>query len=559
MNQAPLLAVNNTILWLKVILSAATIVLLYFRYRRGKTSAASAKTYPLLVQAIIVLAIPFSFAVFHNLGTMRGGSFVHYGDMFHYYLGSKYFEELGHFELYNAVIVADTEQGNEFVALPWFTDLRTYQNTTRDKALEDVDRVRSLFSKERWSDFKSDVAYFKKATATPQAPGLMFLLMDHGYNGSPVSTFILGTIANVFPVAQVPLLATFDVLLVIAMSVLVFRTFGFDMGALFSVYFCVNVLNPYDFISGCFLRYDWLFYIVVAVCLLERGRYAWSAFFLTLAAMIRIFPAVLFFGMAIVILKNVRATRSLDRKYLRFVLTAAVTGSALFMLPAVSLGSVAQPWREFSERLEVHDNGVYVNHLGLRGIALFEPSHLSLEKFVEAYKSEHTNDIVRHWQDVKEAEYKHKKPFVMLAALLVLLAVAAIIWKRDSETESILWPLLFVYAVSFPSHYYYTFLCLFVLLFFKRPSSLNALVPLCILLAVNIAALVSDYYRPSPIVFYTLVNIYLFVGFASILAFELYASVLGKVPLLTVASAPQEPRHDVKRRERPRQTRARRK
>jgi hypothetical protein len=117
-----------------------------------------------------------------------------------------------------------------------------------------------------------------------------------------------------------------------------------------------------------------------------------------------------------------------------------------------------------------------------------------------------------------------------------------------------------VYAVSFPSHYYYTFLCLFILLFFKRPSSLNALVPLCLLLAVNIAAVVSDYYRPSPIVFYTLVNIYLFVGFASILGFELYATVLGKRPLLTAAGPepPQEaPRQVVKRRQRPRQSRTR--
>jgi hypothetical protein len=508
---------------------------------------------------MIVLALVFSFGVFHNLGTFKGGGFVHYADMFHYYLGTKYFKEIGYSDLYNAVIVADTEQGNQLERLPFYTDLRTYQNTSRAKALEGVDRIKSLFSQHRWSAFKDDVTFFKKATGMPQTPGLMFLLMDHGYNGSPVSTLILGTLANIVPVSQLQLLAFLDVFLVLLMSALVFRTFGFEMGALFSAYFCVNVLNPYDFISGCFLRYDWLFYIVVAVCLLERKRYAPSAIFLALAAMIRVFPAVLFYGMAVIIFKNVRATRVLDKKYKHFVLTAGLTTAVLFLLPSVYLGSIVQPWQEFAEKIAFHDRGVYVNHLGLRGIALFEPSHLSLEGFVEAYKSTQTNDIVRHWQDVKEAELAHKMPALLFASLLVLVCLTTIIWKRESETEAVLWPLVLVYTASYPAHYYYAFLCLFILLFFKRANSLNALVPLGLLLALNIGILVSDYFEPSPIVFYSLANIFLFICLSAILGFELFANVLGTRTLATAANpdAPHEPRQDVKRRQRRREARAR--
>lgn len=554
MNQAPLLAVSDTILWLKVTITAGTLVLLYLRYRGVKISNPLSK-------ALIVFAVLFSFGVFHNLGNFRGGTFVHYADMFHYYLGSKYFKELSHFELYNAVLVADTEQGNELARIPWYTDLRTYQNTQRATALEDAARIRGLFSNERWSEFKGDVAFFKKATGMPRSSGFAFLLMDHGYNGSPVSTFVLGALANIVPVTQLQLLAFLDVLLVIGMGVLVFHTFGFEMGALFSVFFCANYLNPYDYLSGCFLRYDWLFYLVAAVCMLERGRYAASAAFLTLSAMIRVFPAVLFFGMAVIIFKNVRATRALDAKHKRFILTATVTGTALFLLPAATQGSVLEPWQEFSKRLAIHDDGVYVNHIGLRGIALFEPSHLSLDRFVETFKSAQTNDIVRNWQDVKEAEHKRKKPLVAFGSLLILVALTAIIWKRESEVESLLWPLVLVYAVSFPSHYYYAFLCLFILLFFRRPSSLHAFVPLALLLTFNLGALLTDYFRPSPIVFYTLVNIYLFVCVLSMLGFELYASVLGKIPLKVAASiAPQaaaSPEETQRQRRRPKKARGR--
>ena len=157
MNQSPILAIGNGFVWLKVLLSAATLVVLYVRYRKGKTSHDSSRTYPFRTKAMIVLAVLFSFAVYHNFGTSRGGvGFVHYPDMFHYYLGTKYFKEVGYSDLYNAVIVADTEQGNELAGLPFYTDLRTYQNTLRGYALTDADRIRSLFSNERWTAFKDD-------------------------------------------------------------------------------------------------------------------------------------------------------------------------------------------------------------------------------------------------------------------------------------------------------------------------------------------------------------------------------------------------------------------
>jgi hypothetical protein len=529
MNESSLLAVNDTILWLKVLLSAAAIIFLYFRYRKGKTSEASSKTPSFLARSLLVVAVLFSFGVYHNLGNFRGGGFVHVADMFNYYLNTKYFNEVGYYDLYDAVIVADTEQGNQLERLPFYTDLKTYQNTPRERALESADRIRGRFSSERWTAFKDDVVFFKTATGMPRSPGgLMFLLMDHGYNGSPVSTLILGTIANVVPVTQLQLLAFFDVCLMIATSVLVFRTFGIEMGALFSVYFCVNILNTADSVSGSFLRYDWLCYIVVAVCLLERKRYASAAFFLTLSAMLRVFPAALLYGMAVIIFKNAMATGVIDRRFRRFMLAVGITGVALFLLPAVSTGSVLQPWKDFSQKIELHDRGVYVNHLGFRGIALFESNQLSLESFVEIYKSTKSPDIVRHWQDVKEAELKEKRPAIAFVSVLVLLCLGAIVWKRDSETEAVLWPLMFVYTASYPAHYYYTFLCLFVLLFFKRPNSPGALVPLCLLLSLNIAVLLSDYGRASPIVFYTLVNLYLFTCFSLILGFELYTNVLGR-------------------------------
>ncbi len=526
-HSSPLLTFSNTILWLKVILTAATLVLLYFRYKNGKTSGVSFKAYPFRTKVIIGLAVFFSFAVFHNLGTFRAGTFIHYGEMFHYYLGAKYFEELGYYELYNAVIVADAEQDNALAGIPLYTNLKDYQNTQRETALINVDRIKNLFSEKRWKAYKHDVSFFKKAIGAPRSPALYSLLMDHGYNASPASTFVLSILTNVIPVTQIRLLAVLDVLLVSTMIALVFRTFGFDMGALFSIYFFVNALNDQGHISGSLLRYDWLFYIVVAVCLLEKGRFASSSFFLTLSTMMKVFPVVLFYGIGVAIFRKVKTTRTVDKKYIRFVLAAVVTGLVLFLLPAVYFGSALRPWKDFSTNMALHNSGMYVNHLGLRGIVLFEPSHLSLARFIEKYKTNYTDDIVRHWQDVKEIEFTEKKPAIVCYSLFVLVGLTAIIWRRK-ESESVLWPLLLIYTMSYPSHYYYAFLCLLILLFFRRTDSLSAFIPLCLLLILNISALVTDYFRPSPIVFYTLINIYLFICLSAIFGFELYTNVFKK-------------------------------
>jgi hypothetical protein len=556
MPQSPPLLSFDTIQWLKIGLTAATLALLYVRYKKGP-SGNSSNGYSFPAKAIVVSAILFSAAVFHNLGAIRGGAFVHYGEMFHYYLGSKYFKELGHYDLYNAVVTADTEQGNALADIPFLTDLRTYQNIPRETVLEDVVRVKALFSPERWNAFKDDVSFFKTATGMPRSPGLRALVMDHGYNASPTSTFVLGILTNAVSVTHLWSLAVLDVLLVAGMIGFVFGTFGFETGALFSIYFYTNVLNDPDYISGGLLRHDWLFCIVAAVCLLDKGRYAASSVFLTLSAMMRVFPGVLFTGIAISCFQKVKTAGAVDEKFKRFMLAAVITGVACFLLPAVSFES-RHPWSDFVAKTELHDRGVYVNHLGLRGIVLFEPSHLSLERFIEANRNTYTNDIVRHWQDVKERELAQKRPVIVICSLLVLVCLAAVIWKRkDGESESVLWPLLLVYAMSYLSHYYYAFLCLFVLLFFRRTKPFDAFVPICLLLVFNIVSLVTKYSEPSPIVFYTLINIYLFICLSAILGFELYTNVLGKSLVAAASDSPQEPRRDVKRRRR--QARPRRK
>jgi hypothetical protein len=60
-------------------------------------------------------------------------------------------------------------------------------------------------------------------------------------------------------------------------------------------------------------------------------------------------------------------------------------------------------------------------------MVLFEPSHLSLERFVKKYSETHADDIVRYWQDVKEKEYRRKKPVIVFSAMFVLMCLTAVV------------------------------------------------------------------------------------------------------------------------------------
>ena len=98
--------------------------------------------------------------------------------------------------------------------------------------------------------------------------------------------------------------------------------------------------------------------------------------------------------MTTTIIQKLKTTRAVDKNHIRFILTAGVTVLLLFLLPAVYFGSALQPWKGFTTNMALHNSGVYVNHIGLRGIVLFEPSHLSLKRFIEANINNYTNDIV---------------------------------------------------------------------------------------------------------------------------------------------------------------------
>jgi hypothetical protein len=238
------------------------------------------------------VVIYFNFFSFHGEHT-----FIHYHDVAHYYLGSKYFKELGYANLYNAMLRAEAEvYDNHFKAIE-ARDLRTYELVHIRDLLIKSDPVKEAFTPERWEAFKKDVSFFREKLGAQYGP----ILKDHGFNPSPFWVVLGGPLANLVPPGShvgILILTLLDPLLLAASFFALGWVFGAEVVLLCIIHFCVIYGATFGWTGGAFLRYMWFFGLVTSICALERKKYVLAGSLLAGASFLRIFPAAFLAGIA---------------------------------------------------------------------------------------------------------------------------------------------------------------------------------------------------------------------------------------------------------------------
>ena len=101
----------------------------------------------------------------------------HLHDAAHYYLGAKYFDELGYENLYTAMLRAELETSPGTMSPREVRDLSNNELVPMRVLLLRSDAVKAAFTPERWEDWKKDVAVFRDQLG-PQFPSLY---IDHGF------------------------------------------------------------------------------------------------------------------------------------------------------------------------------------------------------------------------------------------------------------------------------------------------------------------------------------------------------------------------------------------
>lgn len=185
--------------------------------------------------------------------------------MYHYYVGAKYFTEVGYFDLYECTITEATPR----------RDLLTYDYRI------DAPDCSSEFTPERNEQFHKDIT---SSGFYPQA------MIDKGYNGTPTWTAIFGTLANwnIITPDNAPVI---DV--IVLFSALAFCVYS--LGWRKSAYIAIIILTyhgTFDRLWGHYAQWVWLAAALIGVCQLERKN-SFGALMIGLSASLAIFPAFL--------------------------------------------------------------------------------------------------------------------------------------------------------------------------------------------------------------------------------------------------------------------------
>jgi hypothetical protein len=338
-----------------------------------------------LLGALAVLAV----ACFFNLGRaqfwdakQRQPSFIHNYDMRVYFPVAKYFHELKYDGLYLASVAAYIENtpgaSVETLANVELRDLRNHEMRRVRDVADQIQAIHQRFSAERWDDFKRDMRYFHETMGRDY----FTTLTDHGGNATPVWL----TVAHfMFAHAHASngllwVTALLDPLLILLFAFVAARTFGVRTAFVCLIIFGANDLYMFgtDW-AGSTLRNDWMAALGLGICALKVQRWYLGGALLAYAGLIRAFPAIAVFGLAVPpiwwLFDARRADgvwpslRELAREHegtLRAILGAAVAVVVLFALSSAVLGPSA--WIGWARKAAVLTSGYHVNHVSYHSI-----------------------------------------------------------------------------------------------------------------------------------------------------------------------------------------------
>ena len=304
-----------------------------------------------------------------NFGMFHGGwRLPHHWEQFHYFLGSKYFPELGYDGLYVASMGAEMQAFPGRPFQPNLRDLRTNEVVDTMSLEAHGEEVFRRFEPDRWAAFRSDNAFF--AGLNPAY--LAQIRTDHGFNPTPAWTFVAQVLASHRRATNVTCwyLGAIDIALLAWAFWVFFRTFGMRLGALALLVYATGYGWRFFWTGGAFLRQDWFAALLVGVCMLERRRFRSAGALLAYATMVRIFPVVFLGGLVAQAVRD--RLRGRATAWFRHLALGFGVAAALLVGAGSLTGRGFGAWSEFAANLEKHSRSWLTNNVGLRNPLLYD-------------------------------------------------------------------------------------------------------------------------------------------------------------------------------------------
>lgn len=417
---------------------------------------------------LIALALA-AYTGYYNWGNYHFRERIHWHEFFHYYIGSKYFPEVGYTHLYEAACVAEVEQGfRHRVEEREIRDLTRNELVPATYVLQDPERYKQGFARPftpaRWEAFKKDIAYFRDGAGIE---AWEHMLKDHGYNPSPVWNMGGSVLANLGPASDRLIrgfLSWIDPALLLIAFALIVWAFGWRVACIAAIFFGTNQPALYFWTGGAFLRQDWLLSAIAGLCFLKRGHPLWGGAGLAISTLLRVFPVGFFVGIGLRLVWVLIRERRVDPMGAKIVAGAAL--ATVILLPASSfVAGSARAWPVFFENTKKHSETPLTNNMGLRTVVSF--GWESRQRF--SYDP-NLADPFHKFKEARRQTFQARLP-IFLAFLAGYLALLFRVSMREKA-----WWVLGVFGfgvIPFATEltcYYYSFLLVAAFLWEKRDA-----------------------------------------------------------------------------------------
>lgn len=365
-------------------------------------------------------------------------------DLTFYYLNTKYFSEIGYFDLYSLLL--KTSYDKKIQPFHFRTDKALLQNREGfywkdyDEILKDTDsfeKIRARFTEKRWKEFLDDTFYLLRTKREGWNPRRWTnFFWDHGFNATPGWLAVVKPIVSVVPVEWVKLLCFGDAVLLYGALI----ALGFCWGAEFALIALIVLWNSlsteWPDIGDVMGRYDYVAFIFASVIFSVRRREAWSGVCFGVASAFRYIPIIgltILFAQWIVHWKNGRNV--VDLKGFAKGFTASFLSLHLLAMITLPSGS----FTDFYYKMGSHaaTENLTRGKVGIK-LALTWDGALDQQQISEERK-----------QTIED-----RKPYFLVTA--VLLSVGFIIASLNTPLflQLSLFPIL-VFVWSMPSYHYF--------------------------------------------------------------------------------------------------------
>lgn len=417
-------------------------------------------------RAIMLFVIGLSALGWTHFGQFQGKTMIHTWDMFHYYVGSKYYKELGYSELYRCIAQREHERGKagRYRGLL----IRNLDDNTLYPfwwTKTEAGSCRAQFSKERWNSFGDDIDAFRTQM---DSPPFEHVLGDHGFNATPFHATWLGAVTNLTSPSGKTLrvLAQIDSMALLAAVASLAWGFGLPVAAVAALLIQVGEPWSYNWVGGGLGRHVWFACACLGLAFLKQRCPSRGIAALTVAALLRLFPVVLLGGVGLYFVSEWIRTKRLSgaaRRALCGFSLALGIGFGLVLAP-----HGPQPFVRFVDKIAHHADAPAGNRMGFPHLLSLGPGRMSSDLM-----DDRLTDPAQPWRETVRITQSERRPLWYFAVLASLGVLGWVVWRVRSPWVSALAAGPLLYSLQDMTSYDYMWLVLLVPAAFRRPRALK--------------------------------------------------------------------------------------